>query len=194
MAVSQHHHSCVLDKFSPMYHLAGVKHTLYHPRLPTLRRMEMDSMAHKLSDEHSRSSTSCDHRTFRNARSTMYDAEKHLLPSLEITDTGRRLTQQHANYNMAAQLPGQREEKDTTGMKNGKHGPRSATASGDLGLADLRRMDLGFSGYAVRFLSPNVTHSWRFCLEHNPGLDEYGQKPVPVETMNTFRTFGRSYR
>lgn len=61
MALPYHRHSCVLDKSSHVYHLAGVKDTLYHPRLPTLRRMEMDSMVHKLSDEHSRTSTPCDH-------------------------------------------------------------------------------------------------------------------------------------
>lgn len=189
MALPYHRHSCVLDKSSHVYHLAGVKDTLYHPRLPTLRRMEMDSMVHKLSDEHSRTSTPCDQRSFRNVRITTYDSERHLLPSLEITDTGRRLTHQHADGNL-----GWNQEKDTTRMQEAKESWRCTASSRDFPLMDLKRMDLGFSGYAVRFLSPKVTHSWRFCLEHNPTLDEYGQKPVPVETMNIFRTFGPSYR
>lgn len=39
--------------------LAGVKHQLYHPALPTLRRMDMDTVKGYLSDEHSQSSTYC---------------------------------------------------------------------------------------------------------------------------------------
>ena len=39
--------------------LAGVKHCLYHPLLPTFRRMEMDNVACKLPDDHSRTSTIC---------------------------------------------------------------------------------------------------------------------------------------
>ena len=39
--------------------LSGVKFELYNPRLPTLRRMDMDSVSHKLSSEHSRTTTPC---------------------------------------------------------------------------------------------------------------------------------------
>ncbi|CAN2389305.1 Testis [Pristimantis euphronides] len=176
---------------SVMYQLAGVKHTLYHPRLPTLRRMEMDSMAHKLSDEHSRSSTPCDHRNFRSGK---YNPEMQLLPSLEIPDTGRRLTQRRADWNTTAEALGWSSKEETTSMTAAKDYSTCTAASGDFQLKDLKRMNLGFSGYAVRFLSPKVTHSWKFCLEHFPSLDEHGQKPVPVETMNFFRTFGRVYR
>lgn len=39
--------------------LAGVKQQLYHPALPSLRRMDMDSVKACLSDEHCRCSTYC---------------------------------------------------------------------------------------------------------------------------------------
>ena len=39
--------------------LAAVKSGLFHPRLPTFRRMDMDTAAHKLPDEHCRTTTSC---------------------------------------------------------------------------------------------------------------------------------------
>ena len=39
--------------------LASVKHELYHPLLPTLRKMDMDDVARRLPDEHSRTSTPC---------------------------------------------------------------------------------------------------------------------------------------
>ena len=39
--------------------LSGVKYQMYHPWLPTLRRMDMDTMVHKLTNEHSRHTTYC---------------------------------------------------------------------------------------------------------------------------------------
>lgn len=39
--------------------LAGVKQQLYHPALPTLRRMDMDTVRACLPDEHCQSSTYC---------------------------------------------------------------------------------------------------------------------------------------
>ena len=39
--------------------LAGVKFELYHPALPTLRRMDMDTVSHRLPTEHSRTTTNC---------------------------------------------------------------------------------------------------------------------------------------
>lgn len=37
--------------------LASVKDGLYHPMLPTFRRMDMDTAAHKLPEDHSRTTT-----------------------------------------------------------------------------------------------------------------------------------------
>ena len=39
--------------------LSAVKEGLYHPSLPTFRRMDMDTIAQKLPDEHCRTTTSC---------------------------------------------------------------------------------------------------------------------------------------
>ena len=39
--------------------LAAVKEGLYHPALPSFRRMDMDTAGHKLPDEHCRTTTSC---------------------------------------------------------------------------------------------------------------------------------------
>jgi hypothetical protein len=39
--------------------LAAVKEGTFHPSLPTLRRMDMDDCRHLLSDEHSRTTTTC---------------------------------------------------------------------------------------------------------------------------------------
>ncbi len=58
-------HSAGVDFQRPRYErpssaqLSGMKFELYNPRLPTLRRMDMDSVSHKLSSEHSRTTTPC---------------------------------------------------------------------------------------------------------------------------------------
>ena len=48
-----------LDYGTRYYKLAGVKECLYHPRLPTFRRIDMDTIAHKLPHEHCRTTTPC---------------------------------------------------------------------------------------------------------------------------------------
>ena len=39
--------------------LASVKQGLFHPKLPSFRRMDMDTAGHKLPDRHCRTTTSC---------------------------------------------------------------------------------------------------------------------------------------
>lgn len=45
--------------FGPKRRVTSVKEILYNPCLPTLRRMDMDEVLRKLTDEHSRHSTPC---------------------------------------------------------------------------------------------------------------------------------------
>ncbi|EDL87293.1 testis/prostate/placenta-expressed protein, isoform CRA_b [Rattus norvegicus] len=33
----------------------------------------------------------------------------------------------------------------------------------------------------------------QYCLNQNPSLDRYGQKPLPFNTLNSFRRFGSHY-
>ncbi|XP_039209592.1 testis, prostate and placenta-expressed protein isoform X1 [Crotalus tigris] len=61
--------------------LAGVKERLYHPCLPTLRRMDMDTMAHRLTDTHSRTTTTCSKEDFQRATFTLAGVPSRLLPS-----------------------------------------------------------------------------------------------------------------
>ncbi|XP_068117240.1 sperm microtubule inner protein 8 [Hyperolius riggenbachi] len=177
---------------SPAYKLAGVKHTLYHPQLPTLRRMEMDSMAHKLSEEHSRNSTPCVPETFHQARFTTYGTAGHRLPSLDITDTGRQVTE-HCRSGSMGQIPGVTREGCPSLTEAAVDWSRCVSSCGEFQLRDLKKHVLGYSGYAVRHLSPSVTSSWKYCLHQTPSLDQTGQRPLPVESLNTFRTFGSSY-
>lgn len=51
--------SVTLISLGPRRRLTAVKHTLYNPALPSLRRMSMDEVLGKLPEEHSRFTTPC---------------------------------------------------------------------------------------------------------------------------------------
>ncbi|CAH7078607.1 Tepp [Phodopus roborovskii] len=65
--------------------------------------------------------------------------------------------------------------------------------SGEFKLPCVNKRVESFSGYAVRYLKPDVTQNWRYCLNQNPSLDRYGQKPLPFDSLNAFRRFGSHY-
>ncbi|XP_076989757.1 sperm microtubule inner protein 8 isoform X3 [Tamandua tetradactyla] len=71
--------------------LAGVKQQLYHPALPTLRRMDMDTVKACLPDQHCRSSTCCRKDEFDNAQFTLLGVPNKPLQCLDITATGQKL-------------------------------------------------------------------------------------------------------
>ncbi|XP_075045538.1 sperm microtubule inner protein 8 [Mixophyes fleayi] len=178
---------------SPVYKLAGVKQTLYHPRLPSLRRMEMDTIGHKLSDHHSRTSTPCTHKNFSNAKMPTYDLPEHRLPSLEVTDIGRQITQRYRRGKVAPIPPGMTQEEWLSFTQAANDWYKYVPYAGELQLQDLQKYVLGYRGRVVSCLSPKVSRSWKYCLQQNLTLDHHGQRPLPVETTNTFRMFGSSY-
>ncbi|XP_006148507.1 testis, prostate and placenta-expressed protein isoform X3 [Tupaia chinensis] len=75
----------------PRNQLASVKQQLYHPALPTLRRMDMDTVKACLSDEHCQSTTYCRRDEFDNAHFTLLGVPNKPLQCLDITATGRKL-------------------------------------------------------------------------------------------------------
>ncbi|KAM4603202.1 sperm microtubule inner protein 8 isoform 1-T2 [Discoglossus pictus] len=194
MAMSQNwqgYHSNGRWGSAPLYKLSGVKHTIYHPVLPSLRRMEMDTVGHKLSDEHSRSSTPCTREQFGDFRALSV-TERHIT-NLEIRDNARQIMKRYGIGTMAPLPPGMTQDEWPCFTQAANDWSKYISSSGEFPLRDAKKLSLGYSGYAVRFLKPDVTQSWRYCLQQNPSLDRYGQKPVSVETANTFRSFRSSY-
>ncbi|OCT84687.1 hypothetical protein XELAEV_18022843mg [Xenopus laevis] len=175
---------------SSRHKLAGVKHALYHPFQPTLRRMEMDSVVHKLSEQHSRTSTPFTQENFRNARFTSVAAPDHRLPSLEITDTGRQIAKRFATGTMAPLAQSTSQEEWSRFTSAAADWSQRSSSSGEFPMKDLKKQVLGYRGYAVCFLPTDGSRSWKYCLQQNPSLDKYGPSPVPVETLNTFRSAG----
>ncbi|XP_064640945.1 sperm microtubule inner protein 8-like isoform X1 [Lineus longissimus] len=134
--------------------LAAVKEGLYHPRLPTFRRMDMDTAAHKLSEEHCRTTTTCGPVDFRRATTTHFMPPENKLSTLNVTQTGRDI---HRYYTTPEELKTTR--KDWSDFLN------KSPERYNINLPDLpSNKDLAFQGYAVRYLKPEVTGSWKCAV------------------------------
>ncbi|WAR13529.1 TEPP-like protein [Mya arenaria] len=112
--------------------LAAVKEGLFHPRIPSFRRMDMDTAGHKLPDEHCRTTTMCGP------------------VSQAITNTGKQI---HRQYTTPDEL--KRSRTEWSNFLN-----RSPERF-NIKLPDMpTEKDQRFVGYAVRYLRPEVTKSW----------------------------------
>lgn len=157
--------------------LASVKGGLFHPNLPTFRRMDMDTAGHKLPDTHCRTTTSCGPVDFRRATTSLMTPPKKPLASAGITDTGRQL---HRHYTTPDELKQTRLEWSEFLNK--------CPERYEIRLPELpQNKDLHFRGYAVRYLRPEVTSAWRYTLTQEPTLDQYAQKPIPANIYARYR-------
>ncbi|XP_045298876.1 testis, prostate and placenta-expressed protein isoform X2 [Leopardus geoffroyi] len=173
--------------------LAGVKQQLYHPALPSLRRMDMDSVRACLSDEHCRSTTYCRKDDFDNAYFTLFGVPNKPLQCLDITETGRRLRNRCHEGKLVPIAPGINRVDWPCFTRAIEDWSRFVSSAGEFKLPCLNKRVESFSGYAVRYLKPEVTQNWRYCLNQNPSLDRYGQKPLPFDTLNAYRRLGSIY-
>ncbi|XP_070809083.1 sperm microtubule inner protein 8 [Pituophis catenifer annectens] len=173
--------------------LAGVKEHLYHPCLPTLRRMDMDTVANRLTDQHSRTSTTCSKGDFQRATFTVAGVPSRPVPSLGMSELRQSLAGRYRAGKLAPLPPSTNQEEWPSYTRAMQDWSRFVSAAGELALPSPRGKVLGFSCYAVRYLKPDVTQTWRYCLNQNPSLDRYGPKPLPYNTVNTYRSFGTAH-
>ncbi|XP_047383262.1 testis, prostate and placenta-expressed protein isoform X4 [Sciurus carolinensis] len=142
--------------------LASVKQQLYHPALPTLRRMDMDSVKACLSDEHSQSSTYCRKDEFDNAHFTLLGIPNQPLHCLQdITPTGQKLHCKYREGKLVPIVPGINRidwPSFTRAIEDWSH---FVSTAGEFKLPCLNNGVERFSGYAVRYLKPDVTQNWR---------------------------------
>uniref|UniRef100_A0A670YDI3 Sperm microtubule inner protein 8 n=1 Tax=Pseudonaja textilis TaxID=8673 RepID=A0A670YDI3_PSETE len=131
--------------------LAGVKEQLYHPCLPTLRRMDMDTVVNRLTDQHCRTSTTCS--------KGIWDRPASLQGMAELV---RRSLAGRSRAGKLAPLPPSTSPEEwpsyTRAMQDWS---RFVSAAGEMPLLNLQGKVLGFSCYAVRYLKPDVTQTWR---------------------------------
>ncbi|KAK6184761.1 hypothetical protein SNE40_007161 [Patella caerulea] len=157
--------------------LAAVKTGLYHPNLPTFRRMDMDTAGHKLPDQHNRTTTSCGPDDFNRATSTLFAPPSKRLSSLDVTETGRQM---HRYYTTPEEL------KKTKGEWSDFLNRSPERFNMELPPLPSNK-DLHFTGYNVRYLRPDVTKSWKYTLRQEPMLDQFGQKPMPANVFARYR-------
>jgi len=139
--------------------------------------MDMDTAGHKLPDEHCRTTTSCGPGDYRRATTTLFSPAEKRLASAGITETGRQL---HKFYS----TPGELKNTRTEWSEFLNRSPERF----NIRLPELpENQDLHFSGYAVRYMRPEVTGSWRYTLHQEPSLDQYGQKPIPANVYARYR-------
>ncbi|XP_014306464.1 LOW QUALITY PROTEIN: testis, prostate and placenta-expressed protein [Myotis lucifugus] len=86
--------------------LASVKQQLYHPALPSLRRMDMDNARACLSDEHCQTTTYCRKDDFDNAHYTLLGVPNKPLQCLDITATGQKIRHRSREGKLAPIPPG----------------------------------------------------------------------------------------
>uniref|UniRef100_A0A4W3H5V0 Uncharacterized protein n=1 Tax=Callorhinchus milii TaxID=7868 RepID=A0A4W3H5V0_CALMI len=145
--------------------LAAVKTGLFNPRLPSLRRMDTDDAMRKLPTEHSRHSTN----------STGF---AHTGGSLTVNDIfspdgkrsmyqKRELEKPWSNYRPLL-------------TEAAQDWSTFISRCGEFRIPCEASRELHYSGYAVRYLKPNVTQSWRYSLQSEPTLTQYDQMPIPV--------------
>ncbi|KAK3603879.1 hypothetical protein CHS0354_042885 [Potamilus streckersoni] len=157
--------------------LASVKEGLFHPHLPSFRRMDMDTAGHKLPDEHCRTTTTCGPDDFKRATTTLFEPPAKRVPALTITETGKQL---HRYYTTPEELKKAREQWSDFLNRSPE---RFQIKIPEL----LGQKDQHFVGYSVRYLRPEVTRSWRYTLRQEPTLDQYGQRPMPANVFARYR-------
>ncbi|KAK2190417.1 hypothetical protein NP493_80g01001 [Ridgeia piscesae] len=149
--------------------LAAVKEGVFHPRLPTLRRYDMDTVAQKLPSEHSRTTTSLRPAEFRNATTTLFSLPGRRLSCSGITEIGRQM---HRYYTTPDELKRTRLQwSEFLNRSPERFNIRLPQISAD--------EDLHFKGYAVRYLRPERTSNWRYTLHPYPNIDHIGRQPIP---------------
>ncbi|EFB22237.1 hypothetical protein PANDA_000048, partial [Ailuropoda melanoleuca] len=195
----------------PRNHLAGVKQQLYHPALPSLRRMDMDSVRACLSDEHCRSTTYCRKGDFDNAYFTLLGVPNKPLQCLDVSATGQRLRNRCREGKLVPIVPGINRVDWPCFTRAIEDWSRFVSSAGEFKLPCPSKR--GFSrpqgqdrwqramwgageGGQCPPLGSRTPHSsgpLQYCLNQNPSLDCYGQKPLPFDSLNAFRCFGSIY-
>ena len=165
--------------------LASVKEGLYHPGLPTLRRMDRDTTMHRLPDEHSRTTTSCGSRDFEEGTTTLFKGARKPLSGANITSTGRSIRKLIPQY--PAGITHTAPDNPYMLSVAKKDWSSFISASGEFALPLYNPKFFRFSGYSVRYLKPEITHSWKYTLNQEPKLDQHGQKPIPANVFSRYR-------
>ncbi|XP_067935691.1 sperm microtubule inner protein 8-like [Watersipora subatra] len=172
-----------IDYSSRSLRLASVKNGIFNPRLPKIRQMDRDTNMHRLPDEHCRTSTTLGENDFLRANSSVFRPGAIKLHHLPITAQGRALLK----YG-----PDQRTERSKTSLdRQREQWQEDVVRTPSKFTVEMRESQPSsgptFTGYAVRYLRPEITSSWQYTLQQKPRLDQHGQRPVPANIFARYR-------
>ncbi|EDO47341.1 predicted protein [Nematostella vectensis] len=179
----------------PPRRLTAVKETLYNPKLPTLRRMDMDEAMRLLPDEHSRFMTQLRKEDFRTATITLFKPAETPMSGSRITETGRDL--QSRGYTplekggladfIKRQQPDEEDYRQITPFPTSRNEPREPYSYMPEQYINYSTEQLKFNNYATRYLKPRITGGWRYSLKQEPFVDLRGQRPIPANIYSRYR-------
>uniref|UniRef100_UPI00398F2630 sperm microtubule inner protein 8-like n=1 Tax=Pristiophorus japonicus TaxID=55135 RepID=UPI00398F2630 len=174
--------------------LAARKTFMYRPDLPTLRHMNMDDNSCKLPEEHSRHTTYRSPDDFSTSSFTLFDHPKKAHAALLFAHAGGSLSasDKYSPDGKRYMIPSIHIEKPWSHYKPliseaSQDWSRFVSECGEFVLPIKDHRDLHYSGYAVRYLRPNITQSWKYYLHSEPSVSNYAQKPISVNTLNRYR-------
>ncbi|XP_003384601.1 PREDICTED: testis, prostate and placenta-expressed protein-like [Amphimedon queenslandica] len=174
--------------------LASVKHQLYHPQLPTLRRMDMDTVGHRLSSEHSRHTTFCVKDDFTKIRTTRYPGAPNLhCKSMVTNETKEKLETYETLKNANNTSPYTKQWNKTLQQLRKEPTPPIQKIEHEDSNNVIQPIT---SNLYVRKLHPDITASWKVALtikdkpHHTITKIE---RPMPATIFNRYRATRRPY-
>eukprot|EP00794_Sanderia_malayensis_P019256 gene19256-21184_t len=141
------------------YKLPGVKECLYHPNLPTFRRMDIDTAAHKLPEQHCRTATPCSARDFMKGSVTFHVKSAGLNKDNLFANRYWRYRHLYSYTDST-----RKEQKDETDENASSHDNDPVTN-------------------AQRGQLTKAKKPWKFVLRQEPYIDHIGQRPTPATTL-----------
>ncbi|XP_046842488.1 uncharacterized protein LOC124436575 isoform X2 [Xenia sp. Carnegie-2017] len=174
--------------------LASAKEGLYHPRLPTFRRMDMDTVSQKLPFEHSRTTTNLTADDFQHAAVMLFDKTRKPLSEQTIAESIDNDPESSTGKNPQALTSLAETEQNSSTSKQSQR-PYSNLAVGN----DLRRMHpdkLGELFPAFRREPDETSFSKRYKFQYTPFcmspgqkhfVDWTGRRPIPANTYSRYR-------
>jgi len=164
--------------------LAAVKSDIFNPRLPKIRHMDRDSSMHLLPDEHSRTSTTLGPVDFGRSTSSVLQPARFPLHSLHITDQGRKLVKYGPDMGRGRTMSTLNQQRE---LWRDDITRTPSKFSVEMRENNTSKEGPTFSGYAMRYMRPEITSSWQYTLQQQPRLDQYGQRPVPANIFARYR-------
>ncbi|XP_067853526.1 sperm microtubule inner protein 8-like [Heptranchias perlo] len=180
--------------------LASRKTSLYRPDLPTLRRINMDDECGKLPEEHVRNTTTISADDFTSSTFTLFDHPKATHAALLFGHAGGslRVSDKFSPDGKRYMIPSIHIEKPWSHYKPlvteaSRDWSHFVSECGEFVLPKTDNRELHYSGYAVRYLKPNITQTWKCYLHSEPSVNKYDQKPLPFSTLNRYRSLSSPF-